>query len=137
MRNSWIIRTPQAWDSLFTFLRQMKLDKPMEIRWGPPRRTNKQNAYLWGVVYKTLSEGLSEQHSALITPDHVHRLCKRYFMPKITVPGIEQEVDMSTTELCRSGNEESFQDYVMQIQKLAAAKGIYIPDPHEDYDQAA
>ena len=53
-------------------------------------------------------------------------------MPRYTVPGIEQEVPMSTTELCRSGNEDSFQDYLIQIQELAAKKGIYIPDPCEE-----
>ncbi len=132
MANSWIIKHPGGWESLFSFLRQMSLDKPVEVRWGPPRRSNKQNAYLWGVVYKTLSEGLSELHGAHITPDHVHRLCKKYFMPKVTIPGIEQDVDMSTTELCRSGNENSFQDYIIQIQELAAKKGIYIADPSEE-----
>ena len=53
-------------------------------------------------------------------------------MPKVTIPGIEQDVDMSTTELCRSGSEQSFQDYIIQIQELAAKKGIYIADPSEE-----
>ena len=52
-------------------------------------------------------------------------------MPKIEVPGLNKQVDMSTTELCRSGNEDSFQDYILQIQELASKKGIYIPDPNE------
>jgi len=129
--NSWIIRNPRAWDSLFTFLRAMDLKKPVEVRWGPPRRSNKQNRYLWGVVYKTLAEGLSEAHKAHITPDQIHRLCRQYFMPKEDIPGLNKTVDMSTTQLCRSGNEDSFQDYVLQIQQLAAERGIYIPDPQE------
>lgn len=127
---SRVIYKPGQWQGLLRFL--PSLDLPCEVTWGPPRRTNAQNRYLWGVVYKTLAEELSERHNAHITPDYVHRLCKKYFMPKITVPGINQEVDMSTTELCRSGNEKSFQNYVLQIQQLGAAKGIYIPDPGED-----
>ena len=96
--NSWIIRNPKAWDSLFTFLRSIDLKKPVEIRWGPPRRSNKQNAYLWGVVYKTLAEGLSDLHKQHITPDQIHRLCRQYFMPKESIPGLKKTVDMSTTQ---------------------------------------
>ena len=134
--NNWIIKHPGGWENLFVFLRQIELSKPVEVRWGPPRRTNKQNKYLWGVVYKTLAEGLSEIHSQHITSDHVHELCKKHFMPQIVIPGIEQSVPMSTTELCRSGNEDSFQNYVLQIQELGAKKGIYIPDPNEDTSDA-
>jgi len=129
---AWIIKHPGAWDGLFAFLRQIDLAKPVEVRWGPPKRTNKQNAYLWGVVYERLAAGMSDYYKAHITADHMHELCKKHFMPRYTVPGIEQEVPMSTTELCRSGNEDSFQDYLIQIQELAAKKGIYIPDPSEE-----
>ena len=130
--NAWIIRKAAAWPALFRFLEAVKIPKSgLEVRWGPPKRTNKQNAYLWGIVYKTLAEGLSELHKAHITPDQIHRLCRQYFMPKEDIPGLNKTVDMSTTQLCRSGNEDSFQDYVLQIQQLAAERGIYIPDPNE------
>ena len=129
--SSTIVTHASQWPPLFTFFQKMDLKKPVEVRWGPPRRSNKQNRYLWGCVYKTLAEGLSELHKAHITSDQVHELCRKYFMPTVKVPGIEQDVPMSTTELCRSGNEDSFQDYVEQIQALAATKNIYIPDPNE------
>ena len=133
MGSSMIIRNADQWPDLYRFLERVTIPKSgLEITWRPPRRSNKQNAYLWGVVYKTLSEGLSALHKEHITPDHVHRLCRQYFMPKIEVPGINKQVDMSTTELCRSGNEDSFQDYILQIQELASKKGIYIPDPNEE-----
>ena len=73
---AWIIKHPGAWDGLFAFLRQIDLSKPIEVRWGPPRRTNKQNAYLWGVVYERLAAGMSEYYNAHITADHMHELCK-------------------------------------------------------------
>ena len=131
-----IIRSAQEWPAVFRYLENLK-GQPipkggMEILWRKPKRTNTQNRYLWGVVYKTLAEGLSDQYKERITPDYVHRLCKKYFMPKIEVPGIRQMVDMSTTELCRGGNEDSFQEYVLRLQEFAAKKGIYIPDPQED-----
>ena len=136
-----IIRTEHDWPLLDRFLHQLKqqpLPKGgMEFIWRKPRRTNKQNRYLWGVVYKTLAEGMTEQSSQLVKPKWVHELCKQYFAPRIGVPGTDKTIPMSTTELCRSGNEESFQDYVMQIQKLAVAKGIYIPDPNEGANEEA
>ena len=104
---------------------------PLEVAWGRPKRSNRQNRYLWGVVYKTLAEGMSEQYKAYITPEMVHELCRQHFMPRVEVPGTGQSIPMSTTELCRSGSEDSFQEYVLQIQELAAKKGIYIPDPEE------
>ena len=105
---------------------------PVEVSWGRPKRTNKQSRYLFGVVYKTLADGMSEQYKAYVTPEMVHELCKQHFMPRIEVPGTGQSIPMSTTDLCRSGNEESFQTYVLQIQELAARKGIFIPDPGEE-----
>lgn len=104
---------------------------PVEVSWGPPRRTNAQNAYLWGVVYKTFAEGLGDKAGQVVKPEWVHELCKQHFMPRHAVPGTDKTVPMSTTELCRSGNEGSFQEYVEQIQALAAHKGIFIPDPKE------
>jgi len=134
-----ILRRAEEWPALFRFLEQYK-EQPipkcgLEVIVRAPRRSNPQNRYLWGVVYKTLSDGLSEQYGAFISPDYVHRLCKKYFMPKIEVPGVGQTVEMSTTELTRGGNEDSFQDYILKIQEFAAKKGLYIPDPMEtDYE---
>jgi hypothetical protein len=130
--NSWIIKHPGGWESLFIFLRKQDVSKPVEVRWGPPRRSNKQNRYLWGVVYKTLAEGMSEQYHALVTSEMVHDLCRQHFAPRVEVPGTGLTVPMSTADLCRSGNEDSFQDYVTQIQELGAKKGIYIEDPNEE-----
>ena len=130
-----ILRNAQDWPLLDRFIANLKRQEipkgGMEFIWRKPRRTNPQNRYLWGVVYKTLAEGMTEQSEQLVKPEWVHELCKQYFAPRIGVPGTDKTVPMSTTELCRSGNEDSFQDYVTQIQQLAAAKGIYIPDPQE------
>jgi len=127
------VNRPDQWGHVCAFLRAQNIPAcGLEVSVRRPRRTNKQNAYLWGIVYKTLAEGMTEQAGALVTVDMVHALCKQYFMPRVGVPGTDQTVPLSTTHLCKSGNEESFQDYVLQIQRLAAAKGIYIPDPGED-----
>ena len=130
--NSWIIRNPRAWDSLFTFLRGMDLAKPVEIRWGPPKRTNPQNRYLNGVVYRDFARGLMDLGKGPVDRDGIHYICKEQFMPRVPVGTTGRTRPMSTTELCRSGNEDAFQDYVEQIKELAStAYNIYIPDPME------
>jgi len=88
------------------------------------------------VVYRTLSDGLTEHYQVPITPNKAHKLMKKFFMPHVD-SGLQDKngepimLEMSTTELCRSGSESSFQDYVERVQEFAAHKGIYIPDPGE------
>jgi hypothetical protein len=100
----------------------------MEFIWRKPKRTNKQNNYLWGVVYKTLSEALSDQYKAHVTSRDIHKLCSEYFMERYMVPGTDKSVPKSTTEL----SKPEFSDYVLRIQEFAAKKNIYIPDPQEN-----
>ena len=136
-----IIRKPWQAKKLAEMIVAMEIpESGIEFRWGAPRRTNKQNNYLWGVVYKTLARGLSEEYGTLVMPETAHKLCKKFFMPRVD-SGVEDKegnpifVEMSTTELCKSGEEQAFQDYIIQIQHLGASKGIYIPDPNEEQQQ--
>ena len=43
------------------------------------RRSNDQNAYLWGVVYPIIKNGLKEQGYNQITTEQVHELLKGQF----------------------------------------------------------
>lgn len=128
--NSDVAKTGIQMQAITNFLLRIPAEQyPIEVRWGRPRRTNRQNRYLWGVVYKTFAEGMSEQSGELVKPEWIHDLCRQHFLPRFKVPGTDKTVPMSTTDLCRSGNEQAFQDYVEQIMALAAHKGIFIPDP--------
>ena len=104
----------------------------LEITWRAPKRSSRQNRYLWGVVYRVFAEELSKLKGELIVPEDIHEICRRSFMPRRKVPGFVDPVPISTTKLTRSGEEQSFQDYVMAIQELAANFQIYIPDPDEE-----
>ena len=73
--NSWIIRNPAAWDSLFTFLRAMDVTKPVEVFWRPAKskRSTEQNS-LSHVWYWQISNTLKED-----TPEGVKCECKLRF----------------------------------------------------------
>lgn len=102
-------------------------------------RTLRQNAYLWGVVYKHIvdndpgffasekTEQLLKAHGLKIV-DVVHEFCKAQFLPPVFVPvgsgGVQ--MDLSTAKLSRS----EFNEYVEQIRRWAAFElQVFIPDP--------
>lgn len=89
------------------------------------KRSNSQNNYLWGVVYKIPADSLGWEL------DDMHEFCKLKFNPihkqikdkEVIVPG-------STTAL----NTIQFMDYVDKIKRFFAEYDIYIPDPNEYLD---
>lgn len=104
-------------------------------------RTLRQNAYLWGVVYKTLVDNdpgyfFNEERGAIILEhkikpaDVVHEFCKERFLDFVMVG--EVKVFPSTKKLSR----EQFVDYVESITRWAAMElQIYIPPPaHSGFD---
>ena len=110
------------------------------------RRTQRQNRYLWGVVYKTIVDndpgffGNEETVEALraaglTMQDAVHEYCKRVFLRGETLWlsvsedgqfGEDFFVRKSTRKLSR----KEFNDYVEAIRRWAAESlQVFIPDP--------
>lgn len=102
-------------------------------------RTLRQNAYLWGVVYKYIvdndpgffasekTERLLKTHGLKIV-DVVHEFCKSQFLPPLFVPVGDGGVRLalSTAKL----NRRDFNDYVEEIRRWAAFElQVFIPDP--------
>lgn len=91
------------------------------------KRSNEQNAYLWGVVYPTI---LQSGRLDGWTADDVHE----YLLGEIhgweTVEGFGRK---RLRPLRRSSrmNKAEFANYVAEIQRRMAELGIYIPDPNE------
>lgn len=98
-------------------------------------RTNRQNRYLWGVVYKTIVDNdpgyfINEKtervlSNAGLTPaDVVHAFCKRCFLEPVFVA--DMVLEPSTKKLDRV----AFNDYVEDIRRWATLElQIFIPDP--------
>lgn len=85
------------------------------------KRSLNQNAYLFGVVYKTVAEHTGN------TVDELHEVFKRMFLhPKfIMYNGKEVKLPSSTTDL----NKAEFGVYVDRIIAEAGTMGISIPEP--------
>ena len=134
MGSSMIIRSADQWQDCFRFLERVTIPKSgLEVTWRPPRRSNAQNRYLNGVVYRDFARGLMDLGKGPVDRNGIHYICKEQFMPRVPVGTMGKTMPMSTTQLCRSGNEQAFSDYVEKIKELAAsAYSIYIPDPNEE-----
>lgn len=122
---------------------------PMMVRIEDEKktRTARQNAYLWGVVYKFLvdndtgfffneaNEQIIREHR-LRRDEIVHEFCKQHFLMPIALDiGDGVIVQPSTAKLSR----KAFVDYVESIARFAAAElGVYIPLPeYSGFDELA
>lgn len=90
------------------------------------QRTNQQNAYLWGVCYKLISE-----HTGY-TCDEVHDLMAKKFIGEkiIKIGDVETVTHKTSVKL----STKDFMGFVASIQQFAAEQlNIYIPDPEYNY----
>ena len=111
------------------------------------RRTQRQNRYLWGVVYKTIADNdpgffgnestVAALHAAgMSLEEAVHEYCKRVFLPGETLwldvgddgGGEDFHIRKSTTALSR----KEFHEYVEAIRRWAAMElQVFVPDPYQ------
>jgi hypothetical protein len=85
-------------------------------------RSNEQNRYMWGVVYRLLADYTG--HS----PEEIHEAMKYEFLlsreSKLKVP--RSTADLSTIEM---------EDYLSRVREFASLElGVYIPEPNEYYE---
>lgn len=123
-----MIRDRRSFDSAVSGLKD-GWEVEVEITRLRATRSQKQNAYYWGVVIHPISE-----HTGY-PPDDVHELLKAIFIPKpmAILKGngdiVGQYVLGGST---RSMNTEEFSDFTERIKEWAATElDIYIPDPDE------
>lgn len=91
----------------------------IDINIRKPRRTNPQNSYLWGVVYKAISDftGYSEEELHY----EVFALMFRKYVDDKGNERIKNSSEM-TTEECSN--------YIEKVRRWASVElGLYIPDP--------
>ena len=113
----------------------------IEITEERSTRSIQQCRYLNGVAYKRLSDATGFERD-----DISEFLCGLYFgwrkkkVPK--KPGSDgwDEVPVRTTTTDENGRRSvltttEFMDYVAFVQRFAAGKGVYIPDPEEQFEE--
>lgn len=94
------------------------------------RRSNPQNAYLWGVVYAELKYAFNNLGNNF-SIDDVHEFCKQEFN-KVAIAGKDGEVIGSKPGSTTLMNKEEFGLYLDKIFLFANEYlGITIPLPNE------
>lgn len=100
------------------------------------KRSNPQNAYLWGVVYPLVKDGLIEigfdEFKQDFELEMTHELCKFRFLKKEIVSNDGEIIKTigSTTKL----TTVQFNEYVGDIHKWSSEYlNIFIPDPDPNY----
>ncbi len=114
----------------------------IEVSEARSERSIQQCRFLNGIAYKAISDATGYERD-----DISEYLCARYFgerekrVPKSTsCPSGIESVPVRTTTTDESGNRSvlsktEFADYVAFVQRFAAQRGIYIPDPDEDHEE--
>jgi len=117
-----IVREPVRWRAWLAY--QRGRDVVLSVGREQHPRSLSANAYLWGVVYRTLSEWSGHDE------DELHAILKERFLPhrQITLPTGELcEVVGSTARL----DVEAFSEYVSKVKRFAAECGVNVPEANE------
>jgi hypothetical protein len=108
----------------------------VEIREHRPVRSNAQNAYLNGICYKLIGDAVGyerEEVSEYLLGQYFGWKDKRVPRKPSNPTGIES-VPVRTTTTDAEGRpavltKAEFSDYIAFVQRFAAGKGVFIPDP--------
>lgn len=103
-------------------------DLEIVVRQHKLTRSDRQNRYMWGVVYEMISE-----HTGM-TPTAIHEYLKTEFLTEKHIMKMKGdyvvEVDVPRSSSVLKTNE--FEDYLSKVRQWASQElGIYVPLPHE------
>lgn len=119
------------------FLHALPADQSFSVtvQQHKPKRSNEQNAYLWGVVYPTVLKVGGEQLRGW-TADELHEYCLGEWSGWETLTGFGRK---KVRPMRRSSalNKQEFSDYIEFIKRRMAEHGIYVPDAGEDLEHMA
>ncbi len=97
------------------------------------RRSDRQNAFYWGVVIPAV-KGLFEAAGTTCTPEDVHCYLKEHvggMMKIIFLPdGSRRAIVESSTKLTTA----EWESYITKIRAWGAQGGLVIPEPHENIE---
>jgi hypothetical protein len=115
----------------------------IKIEEAKSTRSTQQCRYLNGVAYKIIGDAIGYERD-----DVSEFLCGAYWgwkekrVPKKpSCPNGIESVPVRTTTTDENGHRdvltwEQFSDYVAYVQRFAASKGIFVPDPDPNYQAA-
>ena len=92
-----------------------------------PKRSDQQNAFLWGVVYPSILEGGGESLRGWTTTDlHEYFLIEAFGSEVIEGFGRKRHKPLRRSSKL---TKQEFSDYLAIIEAKCAELGIHIPDP--------
>ena len=92
-----------------------------------PKRSDQQNAFLWGVVYPSILEGGGESLRGWTTTDlHEYFLIEAFGSEVIEGFGKKRHKPLRRSSKL---TKQEFSDYLAIIEAKCAELGIHIPDP--------
>lgn len=93
------------------------------------KRSNDQNAWLWGCIYPSLRAGLNAQGWEFTDDEQVHEFCKQHFADNKVVNRDTGEV-VTLPNSTKKMDTAQFSAYCEQLRSFAAEYlGVTIPDP--------
>lgn len=100
--------------------------KQVEIKSLLNSRSQQQNRYMWGIVYKIIGDELG------MTSEEVHEVYKEKFLSyKKEIKGKFYTFTKSTTEL----NVVEFGEYLDKVIRHASSElGLIIPEPDSEFE---
>jgi len=126
-------RSAGSIDRIARFLASLSADKAwtVEVKELKRKRSDAQNRYLWGVCYPAILKHL-EGWAA----EDVHEYCLGECFGWEKIEGLGR-ARVKPIRRSKSMNVTEFMDYVAWIQRDMAERGIYVPEPNEDMEEAA
>lgn len=93
-----------------------------------PRRSDAQNAFLWGVVYPSILEGGGEALAGWQKDDlHEYMLGEHFGWETLSLGGRTVHKPLRRSSRL---NKQDFSDYLEFLSRRAAELGIVIPEPN-------
>lgn len=127
-----------AADRIARIVKALPMDVAIRVEFHEhkPKRSDQQNRYLWGVVYPTI---IKEANLEGWTAEEVHEWCLGEWSGWEELKGLGRTKVRPVRRSSRLSKLE-FADYVADIQRRMAERGIFIPDPDPEWmlkEQAA
>ena len=121
-------RLPDACRELVRRTLRLYAEGEVEVTIRKPKRSNRANAYWWGVVLPAIQRGLAEAGKAVSCEAlHVH-FAEKYLPPRVEeVFGVTMVLRGRTSEL----DSTSFFDFVESVRydEEVLALGVEVPEP--------
>lgn len=119
--------------NLMDALKAIPKDKPVRVTIEDYRKNRSlaQNAYLWGVVYPSISRHIEEQTGKINSCDDLHEWFRDEYLPPrvVEVNGKPKVIRPSTADL-KVGEFAEYLDRI--IRYCSISLGLIVPAPDED-----